>query len=226
MLAGLCKSNPEVLVRRFAMMNRLSSARYYHQDSLLQELCAELKRDYLDSKDIRHQSARILQTFQDMFSFNCAVKRIVVGQPTPDFNIRLHNDKQVLTKASMLGRTYLIDFWGTWCSGCVLEIPRLEELYKKYSDKGFTIISLNDESLQKIKLFRKNRYPMPWFHAKMTSKEWEYLQKTFETFLSFPNPVLIGADGTILAKRGDAMGERLKANLEAVFEKKQTLRDK
>jgi thiol-disulfide isomerase/thioredoxin len=220
MLAGLCKNNSEVLVRRFAMMNRLSSARYYHQDSLLQELCAELKRDYLESKGMKGQSAGMLQIFQDMFRFNCGSKSVVVGQSSPDFKIRLYNDKQVLTKASMLGKTYLIDFWGTWCSGCVLEIPRLEDLYKKYSDKGFVIISLNNESSQKISQFRKNRYPMPWFHGKVSEKEWGHLQETFETFFSFPNPILIGADGTILANRGDAMGDRLKAKLEAVFEKK------
>ncbi len=225
MLEDLCKSNPEIFVRRFAMINRISLAKYYHQDSLILELCAELKKDYLENKSLKNLSTEIKQAFQEMFNSDCTPKRIVAGQPAPDFRVRLHNDKQVLTKASMLGRTYLIDFWGIWCSGCVLEIPGLEELYKKYSDKGFTIISLNDESLQKISLFRQNRYPMPWFHAKMTPKEWERLQETFETFLSFPNPVLIGADGTILAKRGDAMGERLKAKLEAVFEKKQTLRD-
>lgn len=220
MLEGLCRSNPEILVRNFAMMNRLSLAKYYHKDSLLQALCTELKRDYLENKNIKNFSKEIQQDFQEMFSFNCEVKRIVAGQSAPDFKIRLHNNKQVLTKASMLGRTYLIDFWGTWCGGCVLEIPGLEELYKKYGDRGFTIISLTDEDPRKLALFRKNRYPMPWFHAKMTPKEWERLQETFETFLSFPNPVLIGADGIILAKRDDAVGERLKAKLEAVFEQK------
>lgn len=220
MLEGLCKSNPEILVRSYALRSRLSLAKYYHQDSLLQELCAELKKDYLENKNLKNLSSEIQQDFQNTFNSDCTPKRIVAGQPAPDFSVRLHNDKQVLTKSSMLGRTYLIDFWGIWCGGCVLEIPGLQELYKKYSDKGFTIISLNNESPQKIALFRKNRYPMPWFHGKVSEKEWGHLLETFETFFSFPNPILIGADGTILANRGDAIGDRLKAKLEAVFEKK------
>lgn len=220
MLEGLCERNPEILVRRFAMMNRMSLAKYHHNDSLVRALCGELKKNYLENKEMRNHPSWVAQSFQEMFSLDCDTKRIVAGQPAPDFRVCLHNDKQVLTKASMLGRTYLIDFWGVWCGGCVLEIPGLEKLYKKYSDKGFTIISLNNESPQKIALFRKNRYPMPWFHGKMSEKEWEELQENFETFHSFPNPILIGADGTILANRGDAMGDRLKAKLEAVFEKK------
>jgi thiol-disulfide isomerase/thioredoxin len=219
MLEGLCQRNPEILVRHFAMMNRMSLAKYHHNDSLVRELCGELKKNYLENKEMRNHPSWVAQSFQEMFSLDCDAKRIVAGQPAPDFSVRLQNDKQVLTKSSMLGRTYLIDFWGIWCSGCVLEIPGLEELYKKHSDKGFTIISLNNESPQKIALFRKNRYPMPWFHAKVSEKEWEELQENFETFHSFPNPILISADGTILANRGDAMGDRLKAKLEAVFKK-------
>ncbi len=39
-------------------------------------------------------------------------------------------------------RYVLLDFWATWCSGCVEKIPQLKELYAKYHEKGLEIYSV------------------------------------------------------------------------------------
>ncbi len=31
------------------------------------------------------------------------------------------------------GKVYLVEFWGTWCSPCIANIPHLSEIQKKYS---------------------------------------------------------------------------------------------
>ncbi len=41
------------------------------------------------------------------------------------------------------GRTVMLNFWGTWCPPCVREMPSMERLYRKYKDKGFTVIAVN-----------------------------------------------------------------------------------
>lgn len=44
----------------------------------------------------------------------------------------------------MSGEKYiLIDFWASWCNPCRKEIPNLKNLYAKYADKGFQIISIS-----------------------------------------------------------------------------------
>lgn len=60
----------------------------------------------------------------------------------------------------------IIDFWATWCSPCAKALPKLNELYQKYKDKGVVFIGLNIDSPKnnaKIKPFAnayKISYPV------------------------------------------------------------------
>jgi thiol-disulfide isomerase/thioredoxin len=46
------------------------------------------------------------------------------------------------------GKVVLVDFWATWCPGCLKLFPHTVELYKRLSDKGLMVvgISLDDQS--------------------------------------------------------------------------------
>ncbi len=41
------------------------------------------------------------------------------------------------------GKTYVVEFWATWCGPCRISIPHLTELQKKYRGKGVTIIGVS-----------------------------------------------------------------------------------
>ncbi|HEY3863573.1 MAG TPA: redoxin domain-containing protein [Verrucomicrobiae bacterium] len=38
------------------------------------------------------------------------------------------------------GRAYLVEFWAAWCEPCRISIPRLNEIYNRYKDRGLTVI--------------------------------------------------------------------------------------
>jgi len=38
------------------------------------------------------------------------------------------------------GKTYVINFWATWCAPCVKELPAFEKINKEYATKNVTVI--------------------------------------------------------------------------------------
>lgn|GEM_PF-5946578 len=41
------------------------------------------------------------------------------------------------------GRLVLLNFWATWCTTCVAEMPGLQRLYLSFKDQGLEVISIN-----------------------------------------------------------------------------------
>ena len=37
-------------------------------------------------------------------------------------------------------KTYIVNFWATWCAPCVKELPHFEELYHDYKDKNVELL--------------------------------------------------------------------------------------
>lgn len=46
-------------------------------------------------------------------------------------------------------RYVLVDFWATWCTGCVEAIPQLKEIYAQYHEKGLEIYGLSVDANRK-----------------------------------------------------------------------------
>lgn len=50
----------------------------------------------------------------------------------------------------------LVDFWASWCAPCKASFPVLDELHRKYSEKGLVVIAVNvDEKRADMELFLK-----------------------------------------------------------------------
>jgi len=53
----------------------------------------------------------------------------LVGKPVPDFSMPVVTEsKRTLTRQELLGRTYLLNVWASWCASCREEHPLLNEL--------------------------------------------------------------------------------------------------
>lgn len=64
------------------------------------------------------------------------------GNFAPDFNIVLLNGSEGGTLWNLRGKPTLLNFWATWCGPCVAEMPAIEAIYGKYSDK-INIVAVN-----------------------------------------------------------------------------------
>lgn len=48
-------------------------------------------------------------------------------------------------------KALLLDFWASWCGPCMVAIPDLVELHKKYAEKGLVVVGVNlGESRQTV----------------------------------------------------------------------------
>jgi peroxiredoxin len=64
--------------------------------------------------------------------------------------------------ADYRGRVVIMEFWATWCSPCRFSLPSLEVVYKKYRDKGLTVLLINqDEPSDKVRAWAKKRFTAP-----------------------------------------------------------------
>src|SRR5687767_15886686 len=66
------------------------------------------------------------------------------GKPAPDFTLTANNGSKV-TLSKLKGQVVMINFWATWCGPCRQEMPLLEDIHKKYSKMGFTLLGVNVE---------------------------------------------------------------------------------
>ena len=64
------------------------------------------------------------------------------NKPVPNFKL-VTTTGQTITRSSMMGKVYLVDFWATWCGPCKAAMPSMQKLHNKYKAKGFSVIGAN-----------------------------------------------------------------------------------
>src|ERR1700733_8563450 len=80
------------------------------------------------------------------------------GGQAPAFTVTTDQGK-TLTQDSFGGRLLVLNFWATWCAGCVEEIPSLNVFQHKYADKGVVVVAISvDKNPDKYKAFLE-RFP-------------------------------------------------------------------
>jgi thiol-disulfide isomerase/thioredoxin len=72
----------------------------------------------------------------------------LVGKPAPAFTLTNVKGEKV-SLASYKGKAVQINFWATWCAPCKIETPWLVELEKQYASKGFEILAVSVDDLDK-----------------------------------------------------------------------------
>ena len=72
----------------------------------------------------------------------------LVGKAAPAFTLTTPQGEKV-SLASYKGKAVQINFWATWCAPCKIETPWLVELEKQYAPKGFEILAVSVDDLDK-----------------------------------------------------------------------------
>ena len=66
----------------------------------------------------------------------------LVNRPAPEF-ARKALDGRAVDLKNYRGKIVLLDFWATWCSPCLVEMPTFSEWQKEYGPQGLTVIGVS-----------------------------------------------------------------------------------
>lgn len=65
------------------------------------------------------------------------------AEPLPGGNIQLETDQGVISLQGLRGKVVYLDFWASWCAPCRKSFPWMNEMKRKYADKGLVIVAVN-----------------------------------------------------------------------------------
>lgn len=114
-----------------------------------------------------------------------------VGGEMENFSFGLITDSAHHTLAEFKGHVVLLNFWATYCPGCIEEFPALKKLEREYRS-GLSVIALSDEEPDRV-TGAVGKWESPTLTGYYSSAEWMNLE-------SF-RPV------TIIIDRGGAIQE-------------------
>ncbi|MES2222611.1 MAG: TIGR03435 family protein [Acidobacteriota bacterium] len=66
------------------------------------------------------------------------------------------------SSAAFKGKSGVLEFWATWCGGCVAEIPHLNEVANQFKDQPVVFLSITDEEPVVVQSFLQRRPMRGW----------------------------------------------------------------
>lgn len=199
---------------KHAMCGRYLKYITQHPQSLIKCYALAMASGYMKETDIPQVTA-IYNQLPELQQLSYEGKSI--SQNLKKFSIKLNSDAPLLKLKDTSGATVtlnsykeklvLLDFWASWCIPCRKETPLLVELYHKYKNKGFEIVSVSlDSDRQKWAQAIKTD-KMIWTNIS-DLQAWESEAVKKYKIYKIPNNFLINPSGKIIAK--DVHGAQLK----------------
>ncbi len=152
-----------------------------------------------------------------------AITGLSNAQTFQDFTLPDLENNDVKISSFLEKGPLMIGFWATWCTPCKEELRKLQDIYEKYKDKGFTYIAVNQDnqkSISKVKSYITSQgYTFPVLL--------DIDKKVIEAFGGKPDEipysVLVGKDKQILSTHlGFKTGDEAEIEKEIISALEQT----
>ncbi|PZR22962.1 MAG: hypothetical protein DI539_04060 [Flavobacterium psychrophilum] len=192
-LEKFIKDHPDSYASLY-MLN--TSAGYINAESL--------KKNYFLLSPKRQNS----EEGKEILKYVDGLKSAIANNKIKDFVLSGPDGKMISSK-SLRGKYVLIDFWASWCAPCVAEFPDLKNIYTKYNNKNFEILSISIDKTKEPWLKALNKHELTWLQV-IDGKDSQAANFAVsgvpQKFLIDPEGKIIMRDGNIEQKLQDIFG--------------------
>lgn len=148
---------------------------------------------------------------------NLNSEKVMKNKEIPDFELKVIGNSEPLNQQKLLGKVYILEFWKTTCKPCEEKMPFLHDIYEKYKDKNFTIISVSfDNSLEELEAFRRDKWEMPWLHSLAIENDSNEIRKVFDVY-AIPKIILVDQCGKVVCTNLDTNEAGILKALEEIY---------
>lgn len=131
---------------------------------------------------------------------------LTTGSVPPNFEWVDAGTGQKASLASLKGKVVWINFWGTWCPPCRLEMPAMQNVYSKHKDDLYILgvsMAPRDSPGLVSEFLGQTKYSWTFIHDDDQALAMRYQAG------SIPMSYFIGADGTVKARSLGAIPENM-----------------
>ena len=124
-----------------------------------------------------------------------------VGCIAPDFTVDIYGSNESFTLSENLDKLTVVNFWATWCTPCVAELPYFEEFYSQYGDQVNLIAIHGTAVTEDVDAFIAQKFDGFTITFAQDSVQAETNMNVYNTYggvNSWPTTVIIDTDGKIL----------------------------
>jgi thiol-disulfide isomerase/thioredoxin len=118
----------------------------------------------------------------------------------------MKGNKVSLMKVVSESKITILDFWASWCTPCMNEMPNLVNIYDNYSDDGLQIVGVSLDNDKKSWQNAVEAMGMKWVQVS-DLKGWESAAAQLYQVDAIPHTIILDNEGHILAK--DLRGHEL-----------------
>jgi peroxiredoxin len=118
-------------------------------------------------------------------------------KPAPNLAFTTIEGKAI-SMASLKGKMVVVNFWATYCPGCIEEMPDLVSTYQQYHERGLEIIAVSiadDPPNQVLNFAQKNALPFPVIHDSDAK-----ISQAFDNVSLTPTSFIIDQQGRVIGK--------------------------
>jgi thiol-disulfide isomerase/thioredoxin len=175
----------------------------YNQESILSLLETISKESIYDGNKV---------VASDIIKF---LTHLRTGTPAPSFTLQDMDHKEISLK-DFKGKPVVLNFWTTYCQGCLSEMDLLKPVYDKFKDKiSFVSISA-DNQFQKMVYFVSLKKDFSWIFLHIGDQLQLLIDYDVRTY---PLYVIIDEQGKIYKCPADMPSSGLETTLDKMLSK-------